>query len=154
MALWEALCLLLAARTWLARQPLGATVRVKSDNLSALQMVAKGKAKSPNLSIVAREIALDQAKGVYEFTILQHLNTKLNKLADPLRRQFEPQPAPFPYEELKHARRVPIVVDGSFWHLPRDTKVGIVGLSTGRSLMVPSKRFYLRGVLSLNLSLG
>ena len=82
-------------------------------------MVVKGKAKSQDLAIVAREIALDQAKGVYEFTILQHLNTKLNKLADPLSRQFEPEPAPFPHEELRNAKKVPIVVDESFWQLPK-----------------------------------
>ena len=119
MALWESLCLLLAARTWLIRFPLGSIIRVKSDNISALHMLAKGKAKSPGLAMIAREIALDQAKGIYEFTILQHLNTKLNKVADALSRQFEPSPPCFPHEDLGAASRIPIQVDSSFWHLPK-----------------------------------
>ena len=60
---------------------IGAIVRVKADNISALFMLLKGKAKSPGLNIVAREIALDQALGYYEFTLLQHINTKLNRIS-------------------------------------------------------------------------
>ena len=119
MALWEALCLLLAARTWLTRYPLGSVIRVKSDNLGALYLLAKGKAKSPELAIAAREIALDQAKGRYEFTILQHINTKLNKIADPLSRQHDPEPPPFPSQLLGNAIRVPVNVTNDFWLLPR-----------------------------------
>eukprot|EP00435_Cladocopium_sp_Y103_P022785 s1262_g5.t1 len=87
MALWEALCLLLAARLWLTRFPVGTLVRVKADNISALFLLSKGKAKSPDMQIVARELALDQAKGLYEVTLLQHINTKLNLTADPDCRQ-------------------------------------------------------------------
>lgn len=59
MTLWELLCLLLAARIWLVRFPLGTIVRVKADNLGALYLLAKGKGSSPELSMVAGEIALD-----------------------------------------------------------------------------------------------
>ena len=71
-------------------------VRVRSDNISALYMVLKCKAKSPALSIVAREIAMDQARSLYEFTLLKHINTKDNLIADALSRQFEPIPVTFP----------------------------------------------------------
>ena len=117
MTLWEALCLLLAARTWLTKHPIGSVVRVKADNIGALYLIAKGKASSPELSMVAREIALDQANEKYEFTILQHINTKLNKTADPLSRQHDPNPPPFP-ENLQGATRVPIEVGPEFWLLP------------------------------------
>ena len=117
MALWEALCLLLAARLWLPRFPLGSVVRVKADNISALYLLAKGKAKSPELQVVAREIALDQAKGEYEVTILQHINTKLNITADPLSRQHDPVPPPFPADRLVGAQRVPIEVGPDFWKI-------------------------------------
>ena len=117
MALWESLCLLVAARIWLVKFPLGSIVRVKSDNISALYLLQKGKANNPMMSIVAREIALDQATEKYEFTILQHLNTKLNRTADPLSRQFDPSPPPFPYETLEGAVRVNICIDNSFWSL-------------------------------------
>lgn len=118
MALWESLCLLLAARAWLVKFPLGSVVRVKSDNISALYMLAKGQARSAEMSIVAREIAFDQAKGIYEFTILSHVNTKLNKVADPLSRLHDPNPAEFSLEIFQGAIRVPIVIPSSFWRLP------------------------------------
>ena len=117
MSLWESLCLLLAARIWLTRFPLGSTVRVKADNISALYLLAKGTARSPELAIVARELALDQATETYEFTILQHLNTKLNKTADPLSRQHDPDPPPFPHESLRGAKRIPIEIDSTFWKI-------------------------------------
>ena len=117
MALWESLTLLIAARLWLVRFPLGTVVRVRSDNISALYMVLKCKAKSPALSIVAREIAMDQARSLYEFTLLKHINTKDNLIADALSRQFEPVPAPFP--ELGNCVRNPVQVDSGFWQVPR-----------------------------------
>lgn len=117
MALWESLCLLLAARTWLTRFPCGSVVRVKSDNIAALYLLLKGKAKAPELSMVAREIALDQALDRYEFTLLSHINTKLNRTSDPLSRQFDPSPPVFPTERLGHAKCVSICIDASFWQL-------------------------------------
>ena len=51
--------------------------------------------------MVAREIALDQAKGEYEVTVLQHINTKHNLTADPLSRQYDPMPPPFPTDRLR-----------------------------------------------------
>ena len=117
MALWESLALLLAARIWLPRFLLGSIVRVKADNISALYLLLKGKARSPDMSIVAREIALDQAMGIYEFTMLQHINTKMNRISDPLSRQSDPNPPNFPHNLLGEARRVPIEIDQNFWKL-------------------------------------
>ena len=117
MALWESLTLLVAARLWLVRFPLGTVVRVRADNISALYMVLKCKAKSPELSVVAREIAMDQARSLYEFTSLRHINTKDNFIADSLSRQFEPKPAPFP-SELGVCRRIPVHVGSDFWQVP------------------------------------
>ena len=119
MALWESLCLLIAARTWLSRFPLGAVIRVKADNISALYMISKGKAKSSDLAAVAREMAFDQAIGLYEFTLLQHINTKANVLADALSRLHDPSPSTFP-EALTHGcDRVRIEVSEEFWRVTR-----------------------------------
>ena len=71
----------------------------------------------PAFSIVAREIAMDQARSLYEFTLLKHINTKDNLIADALSRQFEPIPAPFP--ELGNCVRNPVQVDSGFWQVPR-----------------------------------
>lgn len=118
MSLWESLALLLAARIWLPRFPLGSVIRVKADNISALYLLAKCKAANPQLAIVARELALDQARGTYEFTIFQRINTNMNRLADPPSRQSDPSPPEFP-PVLKRTKRVPIEVDERFWLLPR-----------------------------------
>ena len=128
MALWESLCLLVAARLWLTKIPLGSIARVKADNIAALYMLLKGKARDPGMSIVAREIALDQAKGCYELTLLQHLNTKLNKIADPLSRQHDPLPSPFPHELLEGATRIPIHIGSEFWKLSHLAKHGPRGM--------------------------
>ena len=68
--LWEGLALLVAFRLWLPGLGFGAVVRVKSDSLSSLLMLSKGKAKSLELNCIAREIALDQALQLYRLTFL------------------------------------------------------------------------------------
>ena len=60
---------------------------------------------------------MDQARSLYEFTSLKHINTKDNCIADSLSRQFEPKPAPFP-QELGGCRRSPVYVDSNFWQVP------------------------------------
>lgn len=55
---WEGLALLIAFRIWLPGLGYGAFVRCKSDNIGALVMLSKGKAKSPDMNILAREFAL------------------------------------------------------------------------------------------------
>ena len=117
MALWESLTLRVAARLWLVRFPLGTVVRVRSDNISALYLVLKCKAESPALAIVAREIAMDQARSLYQFTSLKHINTKDNIIANSLSRQFEPKPAPFP-PELGGCRWIPVYIESNFWQVP------------------------------------
>ena len=117
MALWESLCLLLAARVWLVLFPLGSVVKVKADNIAALYLISKGRAKSPDLAVVAREFAYDQALEFYEFTLIQHIGTKLNSLADTLSRLHDPKPSVFPEDRLRGCTRVPISVDDSFWRV-------------------------------------
>ena len=94
--------------------PLGAVVKVRADNISALYMVLKCKAKSPDLSVVAREMAIDQARGLYEFTLLSHIYSKDNVLADALSRLYEPKPAEFP-AALHKCRRIEVQIQPDFW---------------------------------------
>ena len=74
------------------------------------------KARSPDLATVARELALDQALEDYEFTLLSHIDTKSNVLADALSRQFEDSPEPFP-PELAKCKRVAVKISPSFWRV-------------------------------------
>ena len=117
MCLWESLCLLIAARLWLEELPLGTVVRVRADNIAALHMLRKGSAKSTNLNVVAREIAYDMALGRYEWTLLAHIHTKLNTVADALSRLHDPEPPTLPVDDLQGAKRIPIEVDDSFWRV-------------------------------------
>ncbi|CAE7854136.1 unnamed protein product, partial [Symbiodinium necroappetens] len=59
--LWEGLALLVAFRLWLPALVHGALFRAKSDNLGFLKALAKGSAKAPDLNVLAREFAYDQA---------------------------------------------------------------------------------------------
>ena len=106
----------MAARTWLLRYPIGSVARVRADNISALFMIKKCRAKSPDLAAVAREMALDQALGDYEFTLLSHIDTKSNVLADALSRQFEDKPEPFP-PELANCKKVCVKITPAFWRV-------------------------------------
>ena len=56
--------------------------------------------------------------GKYEVTILEHINTKVNVIADAVSRQHDPLPSVFPTERLKGASRTLVFIDRSFWTLP------------------------------------
>ena len=81
--------------------------------------------------MIAREIAYDVALGCYEWTLLAHIHTKLNTVADALSRLRDPSPPVLPVNDLQGASRVPIEVDNSFWRvtgytdpIPRGAKTG------------------------------
>ena len=112
--LWEGLTLLLAFRTWLPELGFNCSFRTRSDSLSSLIMLSKGKARSVELNVLAREFALDQALRVYRLWGLEHIPGVTNVQADALSRQFAPQPEPFP-EALHNAVRRHVAVDEAFW---------------------------------------
>ena len=114
---WEGLALLVAFRLWLPLLGFGATCLAKSDNMGVICMLAKGRAKSADLNILAREFALDQALQVYRIHWLQHIPGIANKDADALSRLEAPIPEPFP-QHLANARRRAVRVDTDFWRVP------------------------------------
>ena len=65
------------------------TVCVRSDNLSALEMVAKMQPKSKSLNVVARELALDLASSTYDVDFAQHVAGITNGIADTLSRKHQ-----------------------------------------------------------------
>ena len=89
---WESLCCLIAVRIWRTRwasERLLLTVR--TDNVTALTMLAKLKASSESLRIIAREMALDFAMGVFEPDVTEHTPGVQNTIADVLSRRYDPQ---------------------------------------------------------------
>ena len=110
---WEALAMLIAVRLWLPGTSVLA--RVKSDSLSALRSMVRLTSSSQALNLVARELALDRALGLYSIGVATHIPGISNKLPDDLSRMWAPEPHPLP-EELRHVQQVQEPSrDSSFW---------------------------------------
>ena len=116
--LWEGLALLIAFRLWLPLLGFGASVRVKSDSLSSLLMLSKGRAKSIELNVIAREIALDQAFRLYRLTFLEHIPGVTNLEADYLSRIHSPKP-PVKPGQLEAVTLTPVEIGEGFWKVLR-----------------------------------
>ena len=68
---WEALALLVAVRLWLRGTRVLA--RVKADSLSALRSVVQLTSKSADFDLIARELVLDAALGLYTVGLATHI---------------------------------------------------------------------------------
>ena len=83
--------MLVALRLW---APYWRTRRViltvRSDNIATLSMVAKMQPHSPQLGIIARELALDVASASYAPDVTVHLPGLSNTAADALSRKHDP----------------------------------------------------------------
>ena len=67
-----------------------AVIAVNSDNVTALTMAPKLKAKAGAMSIIARELALDIADSLYCPSTTAHLPGVMNGVADELSRKHQP----------------------------------------------------------------
>ena len=83
-------------------------------------MIAKGRAKSLELNVVAREIALDQALQEYGLTILTHIPGVTNLEADYLSRLFSPKP-PVKPGQLEGVPLTPVQHGAGFWKVVKLT---------------------------------
>ena len=63
---------------------------VRSDNLATLALVAKMQPHSPQMGIIAREVALDIAVASYAPDIVEHLPGVANTISDSLSRLHNP----------------------------------------------------------------
>ena len=84
-------------------------------------MMAKGKGKTPEMNVVAREFSLDSATKEYRIHWLEHIYGITNVEADALSRQFSPFPKPFP-ENLRSAVQREVDFGEDFWKV-RDLRV-------------------------------
>ena len=116
---WEALALLVAIRLWLPGTSVLA--RVRSDSLSALRSMVKLSSKSPNLNLVARELALDAVLGLYTIGMAVHIPGVSNKLPDDLSRMWAPEPHACPLELVDIPEHSLPLRDGSFWRTTTPT---------------------------------
>ena len=71
------------------------SLEFKSDNMAALVMVANLRGRSPGLSLLAQEMALDFALSSYEPDAVTHTPGVMNVTADHLSRKHDPAKAPW-----------------------------------------------------------
>ena len=87
----EALAILFGLRMWIARWSGHAPrLKVRSDSVTALSLVARMRSNSPQMSVVARELALTRASSCIRPSLVEHTPGVANKLADALSRRFQP----------------------------------------------------------------
>ena len=65
-------------------------VTIRTDSMAAIGAWSKERSTTPNINMVVREMALDQAEGLYAFDVVQHIEGVKNVLADALSRLHEP----------------------------------------------------------------
>ena len=87
----ECLAALIALRLWLPLwQQERVSLRVRADNYTVLAMVSRMKASSPQLRLVAAEMALVLTDSCYMPWVAEHTPGVQNVVADALSRRFEP----------------------------------------------------------------
>ena len=88
---WEALAMLYGSRIfkedWRSSR---SCLEVRSDNITALTMMAKMKATGRGVNIIARELALDMADGCYKPEVIAHVPGITISTVDTLSRKFQP----------------------------------------------------------------
>ena len=87
----EALAVLFGVRAWLSIWLKGLPIlEVKSDSVAAVTVVASMHTRSPQVAVVARELALTLSESCVRPQVVKHTPGVANKLADILSRRFQP----------------------------------------------------------------
>ena len=87
----EALAVLFGVRTWLPKWLNKVPIlEVKSDSVAAMTMVASMHTRSPQVAVVARELALTLSESCVRPQVVKHTPGVANRLADVLSRRFQP----------------------------------------------------------------
>ena len=81
---------------------------VASDSVAALTMVVHCQIRGVGTSLVAREVALDLAEGVYRPDVAAHVPGVTNVLPDALSRLWEPGAKSRCPEGLRHVQRAQV----------------------------------------------
>ena len=88
----ENLAILIGVRLWL---PAGkfqrAVVTIRTDSMAAVGSWSKERLSTPAINAIVREVALDQAEGLYEIDFVWHVAGVANDIADALSLLSEPE---------------------------------------------------------------
>ena len=109
--------MLVALRLWAAKwRGNRVLLTVRSDNIATLSLVARMQPHSPQLGLIAREMALDIASASYAPDVAEHIPGITNVAADALSRKFDSSTSfhlpPYLNPTLE---QVPPARDGSWW---------------------------------------
>ena len=66
-------------------------VALLTDSMAAIGACSKERSSTPAINMIVREMALDQAEGLYDFDSVEHIAGTVNTLADALSRLAEPE---------------------------------------------------------------
>ena len=112
----EALCMLVALRMWASRwRGTRPTIRVKSDSIRALILVLDLRTSRKSNGLIAREVALDIAQGVYKPNVAEHIAGVTNVTADTLSRLDKPDFAKDIPDSLVRVDRTTLPMDKSLF---------------------------------------
>jgi hypothetical protein len=95
-ALWEALAMLVALRSWRSSNATALTFQGRSDSLSALSSILKVSSRSRNLNNVVTEILLHEAKHYNFLPVKVHIPGIANIQPNALSRFSAPSPSTIP----------------------------------------------------------
>ena len=100
---------------------------IKSDSCAALGAFLKQRSPKPDINAVVRELALDLAEGRYRIDIQEHIEGKLNIVADALSRACQPgATGEIPNFLLQRPRSIPPRRDAAWWETRGDPGAAVV----------------------------
>ena len=128
-AIVENLAILIGVRMWLPLwKSQRVTVTIKTDSMAAIGAWSKERSSKPAINAIVREMALDQAEGLYEFTVIEHISGVDNDIADALSRLSEPDAGKTLPACLQWATRdFPPKRSASYWRVAAGPSRGGVG---------------------------
>ena len=106
----------MAIKVWRANH-VGFLIALRSDSLGALSILAKGSSKNANISLVASELALEQAEFSVGLESLTHIPGISNTIPDALSRLWAPCARSIPSSLEGVPRTAAPARDRMFWRI-------------------------------------
>jgi hypothetical protein len=124
-ALWEALAIPVALRSWRSSSTAAVIFQVRSDSLSALSSIFEGFSRSPRQNNIVSEIFLDEAELYNSLAITVHVPGVTKIQPDALSRLSAPSPSSIPQALHSVPRLQPLLRDKGFWLTQRPERKAV-----------------------------
>ena len=132
---WECLVGLIAMRQWAPRwKHSRVRLHLRGDNIASLVLFSTLKTHSKQLSLIAREFALDLGTAAFRPELVQHVPGISNVVADQLSRRYEPGKKFELHSSLHRARAIiPPPRTGSWWRTLAGPPMPVTPLAESRA---------------------